>query len=417
MTETFLAVTGTRQAFTVVVPVRLPQDPPWAAGPLPFQGNDGPAELRARARLFAPSAARALYDHRWHVMTVREQGALRLDAVELLRTPTARSPEQALAALHFTVTGVPLLPLLRALSHRRQTPDPDPLTGDFAPAELLAGVADTTAPSGPFALARPYTVAFLTPGPEPVEALRDQATGELPESADWLLQSLASRAAPSDIPMAPEYLPDLAAEIRRVSADWSALVLRQGAAFLGHHADAGPGDFYDYAERNARGVYLDALLLGMAQRDHIDELTDDLSAVFDGPGLARRVAALEQRIARFRSTYWRQHLSAHGPANELLLAFQAKYRLPERFAQILAEAADQARLVQTQESQQIAGALGVLTILGLPLATALSILQVLGDDRPWHLVGALAAAFAATGAALLTRYGRLVLNSLRGGPR
>ncbi|MBY8882061.1 hypothetical protein K7862_31160 [Streptomyces sp. PLK6-54] len=417
MTGVFLAATGTRQAFTVLVPVRMPQDPPWAAGPLPFGPNDGAAEREARERLFTPSAARVLYGRRWHLQAVREQGPLRLDAMELLRTPTARSPEQVLAALHFTVLDAPMLPLLRAFSGRRQSPDPDPLTGDVAPTALLAGVADTTAPSAPFALARPYTVAFLTPDARLVEALRDPDTGELPATADWLLQSLASRAAPSDIPMAPEYVPDLAAETRRVSADWSALVLRQGAAFLGHRADTGPGDFYDYAERNARGVYLDALLLGAAQRDHIDELTDDLSAVFDGPGPARRVAALEQRIARFRSTYWRQHLSAHGPANELLLAFQAKHRLPERFAEILAEAADQARLVQTQESQQIAGALGVLTVLGLPLATALSILQVLGDKSPWHLVAALAAAFAATGAALLTRYGRLVLNSLRGGLR
>ena len=83
--------------------------------------------------------------------------------------------------------------------------------------------------------------------------------------------------------------------------------------------------------------------------------------------------------------------------------------------QILAEAADYSRLVQTQESQQIAGALGVLTILGLPVSTALAILQVLGDADPVHLVIALAAALAATGAALTPRYGRLVLSSLRGG--
>jgi hypothetical protein len=155
----------------------------------------------------------------------------------------------------------------------------------------------------------------------------------------------------------------------------------------------------------------------MAQRDHINELTDDLSAVFDGPGLARRVAGLEQRIARFRSTHWRQHLIAHGPANDLLYAFQRKHRLPERFTQILAEAADHARLVQTQESQQIAGALGVLTVLGLPLGTALSVLQVLGDSDPVDLVLAMGAALAATAAALTTRYGRLVLSSLRGGSR
>jgi hypothetical protein len=111
------------------------------------------------------------------------------------------------------------------------------------------------------------------------------------------------------------------------------------------------------------------------------------------------------------------HRKHAGRGRHILLAFQAEYRLPERFSQILAEAADYARLAQTQESQQIAGALGVLTILGPPLSTALSVLQVLGDSSGTHLLVAPAAALAATAAALTTRYGRLVLSSLRGGPR
>ncbi len=149
-------------------------------------------------------------------------------------------------------------------------------------------------------------------------------------------------------------------------------MLRQGAAFLGHRPDTGEGDFFEFGALHSRTVYLDALLLGSLQRDHIDELTDELSDVFTASPrrLARRVATLERSIALFRSGYWRQHLTAHGPANELLLAFQNQHRLPARFTEILAEAADYSRLVQTQESQQISGALGVLTILGLPLGTA-----------------------------------------------
>ena len=83
---------------------------------------------------------------------------------------------------------------------------------------------------------------------------------------------------------------------------------------------------------------------------------------------------------------------------------------PRRFAEILAEAADYSRLVQNQESQQISGALGVLTILGLPLGTAfISVLQVLGDQSTAHLLVALGLSIVATAAALTTRYGRLVL--------
>ncbi|MFI5797262.1 hypothetical protein [Streptomyces sp. NPDC051677] len=137
--------------------------------------------------------------------------------------------------------------------------------------------------------------------------------------------------------------------------------------------------------------------------------------MFNSSRIARRVATLERNIAVFRSTYWRQHLTAHGAANDLLLAFQNQHRLSARFDEILAEAADYSRLVQTQESQQISGALGVLTILGLPLGTALSILQVLDDHSTTHLLISLGLSVAATAAALTTRYGRLVLSSLRGG--
>lgn len=177
------------------------------------------------------------------------------------------------------------------------------------------------------------------------------------------------------------------------------------------------GDFFEFGALHSRTVYLDALLLGSLQRDHIDELTDELSEVFNSSRLARRVATLERNIAVFRSTYWRQHLTAHGAANDLLLAFQNQHRLPARFNEILAEAADYSRLVQTQESQQISGALGVLTILGLPLGTALGILQVLDDHSMAHLLIALGLSVAAAAAVLTTRYGRLVLSSLRGGDR
>lgn len=63
------------------------------------------------------------------------------------------------------------------------------------------------------------------------------------------------------------------------------------------------------------------------------------------PRLARSVTGLDRNIAVFHSTYWRQHLTAHGPADGLLLAFQNQHRLPARFNAILAEAADYSRLV------------------------------------------------------------------------
>ncbi|OIJ99720.1 hypothetical protein [Streptomyces colonosanans] len=410
---------GARQELTVVLPVQLLRVPDWAEGPFPFELGSRRTDAQTRSTYFAPASARALYGapgrpRRWHRPLDVKHDGMHLLGIELLRAATARNPEHALVVLHFSVDR-PLLPVLRALAGRRPASADEPLTGPFDPAGLLVGIADVRTPGTPFATARPYTIAFMTPTAQHAPALRSGPEGELPVTADRWLWQLASRSTPEDFPLPPETAEDQLEHTVRISADWSALVLRQGAAFLGHRPDTGAGDFFDFGALHSRTVYLDALLLGALQRDHIDELTDELSEVFDSARLAHRVAGLERNIAVFRSTYWRQHLTAHGPANDLLLAFQNQHRLPARFNEILAEAADYSRLVQTQESQQISGALGVLTILGLPLGTALSILQVLGDNSATHLLIALALSVAATAAALTTRYGRLVLSSLQGG--
>ncbi|MFJ4686830.1 hypothetical protein [Streptomyces sp. NPDC088789] len=407
--------TGVRQSVSVVLPVFLAGEPDWARGPLPFPGGERDWDAERRRPYFAPAVARALYDRRWHRTASVTAGPLTLCGLELLGTAVPGAPRSGLGLLHLDVTGPALLPVLRAIGHRPGAL-PDPLTGALDPAVLFRGAADTSPPRAPFALARPYTVAFFTPGPAHPAAPPD---GDRPSAdADRRLHSLAARATERDIPLTPQRLERIAQETIRISADWSALVGRHGAAYLGHRPDRGEGDFYGFAQGLVRSVHLDALLLGMVQRDHINALGDQLSTVFDtGPGLARRVAALEADIAAFRSAYWRRHQNVHGPADGVLRAFHTQHRLPDLFADILSEAADYSRLVQTRESQQIAGALGVLTVLGLPLGTALSILQVLGDDNPWHLLTALGAALAVTGAALTTRYGRLVLTSLRGHPR
>ncbi|WP_226966778.1 ZIP family metal transporter [Streptomyces phaeolivaceus] len=404
---------------TVVLPVRLKRIPDWTEGPFPFELGSRRTDAETRSTYFAPASARALYGgpgrpRRWHLPTDVKHDGLHLIGLELLRAASARDPEHALAVLHFSVER-PLLPILRALAGRRSEVSAEPLTGCFDPTTLLVDVADVRTSGVPFAIARPYSVAFMTPTPQHTPALRTGPERELPADADRWLWQLASRSTPDDFPVPPETAHAQLKDAVRISADWSALVLRQGAAFLGHRPDTGQGDFFEFGALHSRTVYLDALLLGVLQRDHIDELTDELSGVFDSSRLARRVATLERNIAVFRSTYWRQHLTAHGPANDLLLAFHNQHRLPARFDEILAEAGDYSRLVQTQESQQISGALGLLTILGLPLGTALGILQVLDDHSVTHLLISLGLSVAATAAALTTRYGRLVLSSLRGG--
>ncbi len=52
------------------------------------------------------------------------------------------------------------------------------------------------------------------------------------------------------------------------------------------------------------------MLLGIVQRDHIDTLTDELSEIFDGPHLARRVTALVDTGALFTARCGRLVLSS-----------------------------------------------------------------------------------------------------------
>lgn len=411
-------VTGARQELTVVLPVRLLRVPAWSEGPFPFELGSRRTDAETRSTYFAPASARALYGapgrpRRWYLPLDTKHDGLHLLGMELLRAATARRPEHALAVLHFSVER-PLLPVLRALAGRRSD----------SPSNHSPG--RSTRPG--YSLASPTCVTpahrspspGLTPSPSwprrhstlPLSAAASRRTSR---NLGPMAVATGVTLHAGRLPLPPETAAEQLKDVLRISADWSALVLRQGAAFLGHRTDTGTGDFFEFGALHSRTVYLDALLLGALQRDHIDELTDELSEVFTSSRLARRVATLERNIAVFRSTYWRQHLTAHGAANDLLLAFQNQHRLPARFQEILAEAADYSRLVQTQESQQISGALGVLTILGLPLGTALGILQVVDDHSVAHLLIAVGLSVAATAAVLTTRYGRLVLSSLRGG--
>ncbi|MEU1627000.1 hypothetical protein ABZ746_17105 [Streptomyces sp. NPDC020096] len=406
------AITGKRQTISAILPVTLPTDPPWPQGPLPFSHADRRADTATRSTYFTPAAARVLYGtphhpNRWYRTTAASSGPLTVQGVELLRTATTDDPDHALAIIHMSVTGPALLDTLRSLARRRHATH-TPLTGPLSPEILLQGHA-TLAPA-----AAPYTVTLLTTSRRALPALhKGRDHRRWPTIEQWLWD-LASRTNATDFPPDIKTTPTITAKATRISADWSALVLRDGAAFINHRPDQGPADpFYGFAELHTRTVYLDALLLGMIQRDHIDQLTEELADAFDHPRLAHRLATLERRIAHFRSTYWRQHLTAHSTANDLLTAYQAQHRMPERFQEILAEAADYNRIAQAQDSQQIGGALGILTILGLPVSTALSALQVLGDQNAWHLATATAAALAATAGLLTTRYGRLVIDALR----
>lgn len=322
---------------------------------------------------------------------------------ELLTPDSAGPPDIAFAIFHVGTSQGKLPALLRGIAGRRGSPLQAP--------DLAAGLRPyaTLTPS-----TRPYTAAFLTstsrqlPRPPGTRHVRSWSRAE-----QWLWL-LASRTSPADYPPDPDHASQLLSGTVSLSADWRALVTRDGAAFVGLRRDHGePDAFLGYAQLYTHTIYLDALLLGMIQRSYIETMIDDAARAFEAHDLPRHLNNLEERAAWFHSIYWLRNASAHGPANDILTAYQSQHHLPDRFDTVLGEIADLSRIVQTQEGQRVGAALGIITVIGLPLGTAFGVLQALGTNSPWYLLIGLLAALAVTGGLLLTRLGRLLVRDVR----
>ncbi|SQD95029.1 conserved membrane hypothetical protein [Parafrankia sp. Ea1.12] len=233
-------------------------------------------------------------------------------------------------------------------------------------------------------------------------------------STDLWLWHLASRTTRTDFPPDPDHANELLSGKVILSADWRGLITRDGAAFVSLRPDQGEEDlFFGFAQLYTHTAYLDALIIGMIQNANITRMIDEASRAFDTKDLPRHLAGLEKRAAYFRNIYWLRDASTHGPANDILTAYQVQHHLPEKFDAVLNEIADLNRIVQTQESQRVNAALGIITVLGLPFGIAFAVLQSLGTDSPRDLLIGTLAALAGTGALLLTSFGRLLLRTLR----
>lgn len=199
-----------------------------------------------------------------------------------------------------------------------------------------------------------------------------------------------------------------------LSADWRGLITRDGAAFVSLRPDQGANDpFFGFAQLYSHTAYLDALIIGMIQNANITRMIDEASQAFNADDLPHHLSGLEKRAAHFRNIYWIRDASAHGPANDILTAYQTQHHLPEKFDAVLSEIADLNRIVQNQESQRVNAALGIITVLGLPFSIAFAVLQTLGADSTLDLIIGTFAALVITGALLLTGFGRLLIRSLR----
>jgi hypothetical protein len=392
-----------RQAVVAVYRATFPSVPDWPEGPLPLAHDGVTADAAGRSTYYPARTARLLYGtperaRRWHKAARTRSGGIDVTGVEALRVEEEPGGE-GLVVLHLDPRDLPVLDVVRGLSGR---PGAD-LRG-FDPADALDGRVRLL-PAAPFVL------TFVTSRGRRLPRLYGHPRYLRWPALDQWLWALASRSDHTDQPPDPRVVRLTAEDRIRVSADWCGLVLREGMALVGTRPDQGRRDpFYNHAALYARTLYLDAILIGLLQLHGIGDLEDGLAGALDGE---RSMAGLERRLTLFRHRLWWQHLSTHGAPNQILDAFHRNHRLPERFAQILAEINDYNRLTRDDEARDINNAVVLFTLVTVPAGIALALLQVLGSKDPWLFAAVMAAFAVLTGLLLLTRPARLVRRGSR----
>jgi len=200
-------------------------------------------------------------------------------------------------------------------------------------------------------------------------------------SRQWLWL-VASGTSPRDHSPDPAD-EDLFRGLVRFSADWQALVLRTGVAFVGTSSDPGGDDtFHAAAQRYVRSIYLDVFLLGRMQLVAINDLANSIATGLSPHTSAVDLAAFEQRLFDIRHRLWLRHVTVRGKGNELLRQFQQQHRLDEQIGDIVANLNDSARSVEVMTNRSINNAVAVLTTLGLPFGVSYAAAAVLAEPSP-----------------------------------
>jgi hypothetical protein len=383
----------------------------WTEGPFPFRHRDKKSSRRDRLDYFAPHAAAALYggpgEHvRFNSLPGTEwspDGSFRVTALELLGLAFPAGETNRLAIVHGTLhCADPVLTLWKLAS-------PDNDLGTWLEKELIR-----VGSASPSTIRRATTVVFASPREVPLpNALKGGHYDSWPTEMQWLLL-LASATPQSEYPPHPELIDSLQPFSFALSIDWRTLVHREGVAFLGLRADLGEEDpYYRYAELYVRSLYLDAVLLGVAQNLLLRELLGEVARLGDPLAHPTELRAIERRLTTFRNLYWWQVVTPHDHANRLLELYALQNRLAVMAHHAMEETLRFSEQIETGAAQTSNAVLGLLTLFGLPIGIAVTIVQTVQPEAVWlWLAISLAAAVAFGFCVAATPWGRELLRPL-----
>jgi hypothetical protein len=389
------STTGTSVG-VIIVPVELTDPPDWNLGPLPVSSSKVTATDPVRRTYFHERTAKSLYgdeDHRlrFHRLPAPDEtlDGCPVLGVELLRVQDTVQPALALLMIHLNLGDLPV----EAASRLRWLSG-----GQFACGTTPESLTDGSCRAADDRT-RATIVSFVSfPDGIPSSPFGDDCRwSDLEQS----LVQMATATPASEFPPDPQANPP---KTLFLSRSWRGLVMREGVAFLAQQPDDGTDPFLadGSAELHLRSIYVDAVLLGLIQRTSLHELAEQLATRQPEVPRLEHLREIETRLDDFRVALWGQHVTPHGPANELLLDYQAQHRLPELLAQIVGDLNDSARLHGAIGGERAARSLDLITKVGLPAGAVLALTPV------WIEFGALNAA-AALLIAMIAGFGFLVM--------
>lgn len=326
------------------------------------------ADQEMRLGYFEPRVAASLYGDgeratRWHRQVGGTVGGARLIGAELLSPPDPIGGRTwGLAILHLQFGDEPLAELGRLCDVSAATQQ-----GQSRRTEV-----DALLPSGSVTAAdarRPFLISHLTFRSVPLPRIMPSGYDAWEAGDQWLW--LAASATPvSRFPPDPVDKELFAGRVR-FSADWQALVLRDGAAFVGLTPDPGDGSsFHPVARTLVHSIYLDVFLLGAMQRKGVNDLANRVAAAMGERLDNAALPLLHERLVKLRNTVGSEWMTLHGKANELLRAYRRQHQLSDVTGQVVQDLTDSAAFVAAADGRSLNAALGLITVIGLPFGLA-----------------------------------------------
>lgn len=191
--------------------------------------------------------------------------------------------------------------------------------------------------------------------------------------SQWLY-AVASATSPErfhpdpDEPLAPETV---------LSLSWRGMVLRDGAAFLGR---SGPDAFLDGGTAAAlvQSVYVDAILLGRMQLDALNGLSEALADVNteDSATASAELRSIQYWLDDVRNSLWWDRVTHHGPANEILSAFQAQHRTRDLLRDVVDGLAERVRFHGMLQDEATNRLINLIAVIGFPVGVGLAVAQI-----------------------------------------